>query len=90
MAYKLSAIAGLWGKLHQQGHVSIMSYSFCVTLHVLCLNLQEKDSVMHYDSIAKGWLRPALSGQDAVALHPACFTLLVIMQTIAKCLLALQ
>ncbi len=42
MAYKLSAIAGLWGRLYQQGHVSCMSYSSYVTLHVLCLHLQEK------------------------------------------------
>ena len=56
MAYKLSAIAGLWGRLYQQGHVSIMSYFSCVTLHVLCLNLQEKANVLHYGSIAKGWL----------------------------------
>lgn len=44
MAYKFSAIAGLWGRLHQQGHVSLMSFPSCVTLHVLCLELREKAS----------------------------------------------
>lgn len=52
-----------------------MSPSSCVTLQMLCLNLQEKASVMHYGSIEKGWLRPASSRQHAAVSHAACFTL---------------